>query len=133
MKIGFTGTQKGMTDAQKECVRKGLVAGEHFHHGACVGSDAEAHNIAKEIGSYIVVHPPVDESKMVKCEGDECRTSAKYLERDHNIVDETDVLYACPKSKREILRSGTWATIRYAIKQKKVVLIFWPDGTVEAR
>jgi len=133
MKIGFTGTREGMTDAQKECLSKGLAVGDHFHHGACIGADAEAHTIAKDLGLYIVVHLPLSDKKMIECIGDECRIPTDYLTRDHNIVDETEILYACPKGKKELLRSGTWATIRYAVKTKKIVMIFYPDGTVEAR
>jgi hypothetical protein len=35
---------------------------------------------------------------------------------------------AAPMSSAEILRSGTWATIRYARKAGKPVLIIWPNG-----
>jgi hypothetical protein len=39
------------------------------------------------------------------------------------------MLAACPKGPEE-RRSGTWATVRYARKTGKPVVIFWPDGTV---
>jgi len=133
MKIGFTGTREGMTDIQKERLTKGLASGDHFHHGACVGADSEAHTIAKSLSLYIVVHPPLSKEKMVECIGDECRDAENYLARDQNIVDETEILYAFPKGKKELLRSGTWATIRYALKTKKPVLIFYPDGAMESR
>lgn len=37
--------------------------------------------------------------------------------------------YAAPKDFKEELRSGTWATIRYAVKQQKRVIIIFPDGS----
>ena len=33
-------------------------------------------------------------------------------------------------SQNEILRSGTWATIRYARKKSKKVMLIFPDGTM---
>jgi hypothetical protein len=39
------------------------------------------------------------------------------------------MLIAFPTSKKEILRSGTWACIRYAKKQKKDIFIIYTDGT----
>lgn len=50
--------------------------------------------------------------------------------RNHDIVDATEWLIATPKKFEEI-RSGTWATVRYAKKVKKPVTIIWPDGSIE--
>jgi len=44
-------------------------------------------------------------------------------------VDETEWLWAIPGEFKEVLRSGTWSTIRYARKKGKKVLIIWPDGS----
>jgi predicted Rossmann fold nucleotide-binding protein DprA/Smf involved in DNA uptake len=52
------------------------------------------------------------------------------LDRNRDIVDAAAVLIAAPKEMTETLRSGTWATVRYARKQGKQVWIVWPDGTV---
>lgn len=51
------------------------------------------------------------------------------LERNRDVVDASDVLLACPGGMAEEQRSGTWATIRYARKAGKPVVIVWPDGT----
>jgi hypothetical protein len=53
----------------------------------------------------------------------------KYVERDHDIVDETDMMISFPPTNKEILRSGTWTTIRYARKKKKKLYIIYPDGS----
>mmetsp|Transcript_30358 Transcript_30358/g.39138 ORF Transcript_30358/g.39138 Transcript_30358/m.39138 type:complete len:93 (+) Transcript_30358:152-430(+) len=39
------------------------------------------------------------------------------------------MLIAFPPTSIEIQRSGTWATIRYARKKNKAVMIINPDGT----
>jgi len=53
------------------------------------------------------------------------------LERNRAIVDETDILLAAPLESEEQLRSGTWATVRYARKQHKTVLVIFPNGIVQ--
>lgn len=128
MKVGFTGTQIGMTSKQARVVARMLhgFKPEEFHHGDCVGADADAHSIASQIGLKIVIHPPEYESKRAFCDGDEVRKKKPYLERNHDIVDETDILIATPKSTKEELRSGTWATVRHARKCGKKVIIVGP-------
>jgi predicted Rossmann fold nucleotide-binding protein DprA/Smf involved in DNA uptake len=49
-------------------------------------------------------------------------TKGHELERNHLIVAACDVLNAAPLQDEEILRSGTWATIRYARKAGKTVI-----------
>jgi len=56
---------------------------------------------------------------------------ADYLARNHFIVAYSEELVAAPKSNKEELRSGTWATIRYARKRKRMVTIIYPDGSLE--
>jgi hypothetical protein len=135
--IGFTGTQQGMTPEQKEAVSF-LI--EHFtfvisevHHGDCVGSDAQFHDIAKAHHYYVVLHPPVKEDKRAFCNADEYFPKKDYLVRNRDIVDNSDVLIATPKSKDEEVRSGTWSTVRYARKMKKKVIIVFPDGKTKTR
>lgn len=50
------------------------------------------------------------------------------LARNRDIVDETEILIACPGHMHEELRSGTWSTIRYAVKIQRPHIIIWPDG-----
>jgi hypothetical protein len=145
MRVGFTGTRDGMTDAQRGAFTERIScipAFTEFHHGACVGADEEAaemlwemwHNTDMDARTWVVVAHPANMRRCVSVAA--LRVSEKTLgekpplDRNRDIVDSTDVLFACPKGPEE-LRSGTWSTVRYARKQGRPVVIFWPDGTVE--
>jgi hypothetical protein len=128
VKVGFTGTQDGMTYNQHNAVRKWLVDNkpEEAHHGDCIGSDAEFHDMCFELGIRIVIHPPINPSKRAFKRGAMEKPSKPYLERNDDIIDDTDMVLATPKGRTEELRSGTWATIRHAKKKGKNVVIMWP-------
>lgn len=135
MILGFTGTSAGMSAYQRLALLKILEQGDvgEFHHGDCVGADAEAHDIADSMDISIVIHPPTDTRhrayKTPKGDdwGDMMWLPPKpYLERNHDIVDACDKLIAAPKEDTEQLRSGTWATVRYARKVGKPVVILLP-------
>ena len=134
--VGFTGTRAGLTAKQ----RVGLsVVLEHlrtshsaFHHGDCIGADAEAAVIAQRLGYRIHVHPAeVAKGKRAFTPAVQYYPILLPLQRNRNIVDACDVLVACPRFTHEEQRSGTWATIRYARKAGKHVLAVWPDGELE--
>jgi hypothetical protein len=118
-----------MTPDQKVLVFALLdgIDGLELHHGDCVGADADAHAIARALRARVVVHPPWVTKKRAFCHGNETRDPLPYLERNHHIVDETDMLIATPRGP-ELLRSGTWATVRYARQQGKVIVIIEPGG-----
>lgn len=120
MKVGVTATQEGATDQQLREFRLLLIqlGATELHHGDCVGGDAQAHAIARDLGLKVVIHPPKNPKLRAFCEGDEVRREKDYIPRNHDIVDETDILIGMPKGP-EVLRSGTWSTIRYAIKKDK--------------
>lgn len=137
-KVGFTGTQSGMSAAQKRrlsaflssCKSQSVDRRVEFHHGDCVGADEEAHAIALTAGCYIVIHPPVKEEKRAHCERapktpreDRMRVSVlppvEYLARNVDIVLATEYLIAAPRTNSEVIRSGTWATIRAAERMKR--------------
>ncbi len=51
--------------------------------------------------------------------------------QSNDLARQRGLMVAAPKSFAEELRSGTWATVRYARKQKKPVVIVFPDGSVQ--
>lgn len=130
-RIGFTGTREGMTALQAAVLSEVLSsASAWFHHGDCVGADDEADGIAKRHRLRIFIHPPADSRLRAFCHGDATAETKGFLERNQDIVDATHVLIATPDGFAEVLRSGTWSTIRYARRQRKPHLIIWPDGSV---
>lgn len=142
--IGFTGTQHGMTPEQHQMLQEQMIAASsavgdtEFHHGDCIGADLQAHALAYYMGYKVVIHPPEDESKrafanngIYQMHSAEVLSPKPYLDRNHDIVDACDVLIACPNQMAERQRSGTWATVRYAWRQKKAVILIYPNGFVE--
>lgn len=133
VKIGFTGTQKGLTAEQYKKLSDFISIINNtvleFHHGDCIGADEEFHTICETFNIEIVIHPPLNESKRAFCESGTLLKRKEYLERNRDIVNSTDVMIVCPDSKIEKLRSGTWSTYRYAIRKNKPIFIFYPDGT----
>jgi hypothetical protein len=134
MIVGFTGTRNGMSKSQKKVfketviflMRKELVT--EFHHGDCMGSDDTADTIIKDHFPTIkvVVHPPKESKFRAFCLGSLIKPPKEYLDRNKDIVNESDILIAAPKEQEEVMRSGTWSTIRYAKKQSKPVIILLP-------
>ena len=132
MKYGFTGPESGATHRQLECLRylfSEMLLTE-LHHGDCVGGDAQAHRIAKQHGAYVVAHPPKNPKlrAFVK-DADEVLPEEDYLPRNRKIVKQgTSGLFACVPTYEEILRSGVWATVRYARKEKRRIWLIYPNG-----
>lgn len=131
--VGFTGTQKGTTQAQFRTLRRLLDCEkpDYLHHGDCIGADFELHLMADAMGVPVVLHPPTKTIKrrFVTNNVYFCWPPAGYLQRNQSIVRNSNLLYACPSTYEEELRSGTWSTIRYARKQEKTVVVVFPDGT----
>lgn len=131
MQVGFTGTRHGMTAAQSAAVQNLLAAiiwKDRLHHGDCIGADAEAHNLAESAGFHTVSHPgdipPLRAYKVAT----ETREPKPCLVRNRDIVDETEILIAAPSTDAEVIKSGTWATVRYARKAGRKIYIVNPDG-----
>ncbi len=144
VKVGFSGTQKGMTKSQAEAFRGLLIelyddyeGISEFHHGDCIGADAEAHEyVLTALGYYattIVVHPPSNPKKRAFCKGGEMRPAKPYLTRNGDIVKDTQILIATPGEKTEQLRSGTWSTVRFAVNNARTVYLVYTNGRVMRR
>jgi hypothetical protein len=134
--IGFTGNQDGQTSAQKQSVHDLLLKhqGTHFHHGDCIGSDEQAHAIALALNYAVIIHPPVDPRKRAYCKGATAvREEKPYLKRNSDILKECSIVIATPRSYKEVVRSGTWSTVRRAVDLKRKVLVVFRDGRVVER
>jgi hypothetical protein len=131
VRIGFTGTRRGMTAAQMRVLRDMLA--EHdgeFHHGDCIGADAQSHDVARDLLYEIIVHPPVEASQRAFRLGNLTREPLPYLDRNKAIVHETEVLIAAPGEDIEHLRSDTWSTVRFARKLGRAVWVILPSGAI---
>jgi hypothetical protein len=130
IKIGVTGTREGATDGQLiavVCLFEQFVGQEvELHHGDCTGVDIEVAAIASTFGYKIVCHPPLKTELQGGFGGDEVREAKGYLERDRNIVDETDMLIVIPLHDERQTTGGTWYTHDYAVKKGKPVHVFFP-------
>jgi len=143
MKIGFTGTQSGMTEWQKNSLRETLeyLKGTEFVHDDSPGASQEANEIAFDYGIRIfTIFPPLNGKKRAWCfNPSHSRMDSQwhaiehkgiqvqvrwmpmddYLKRNKHIVDNVDHMISAPKEHQHSLKSGTWSTIRYIWKIKK--------------
>jgi hypothetical protein len=133
--VGFTGTREAddITPVQREWLVNWLTVlwasgARRFHHGDCVGADALAHDVARDLGYWIVGHPPTDERYRAFKKCDELREAEPFLHRNRRIVDESNIMLGVPGGYEQ-LRSGTWSTIRYTERQGKYALGIHPDGS----
>ncbi len=129
--VGFTGTHHGMSRRQKDnlwILLIGLKAKGYrwFHHGDCVGADAEACQMAWELCYLIAQHPPVKDVKRAFTLYHYQYPEDEYLARDRGIVNQSSLLLAAPFEAEEQQRSGTWYTYRYARKIWRPVYLLKP-------
>jgi hypothetical protein len=134
VKVGFTGSRGGITHAQSEqlTIQFHRVGATDLHHGDCRGADEAAHKIGRQLGLYIVGHPPTASGLRAFCVCDQLRDPQPYLVRNRAVILETELLIATP-SGPERLRSGTWATIRYARRMRMPQIVIYPDGHTDCR
>lgn len=135
MRVGFTGTREGMTDDQQVAVSTLLdhLFPTEFHHGDCIGADEQAHGMAfKSHGEFVkrVVHPPTNETLRAFCDGEDSYQPVGYLQRNREIVDESEVLIAAPDGETEDYESGTWYTVRYARRLRRPIFVATPSGRI---
>ncbi len=140
--VGFTGTRRGMTDAQRGAVRAELEYGlEHygifvFTHGDCVGADAEAHTIAISLGIRVEIRPCHYSELRAYCTGAALvHPVADAHVRNRAIVDGCHSMIAAPHVDLwEPLKSGgTRSTIRYGLRKGRRYAICLPSGAREYR
>ena len=147
--VAFTGTRNGMTDEQADAVRYVLEqirldtaslydpapdTPDEFHYGDCVGADEEAFEIAKAREFHTHCHPafPEGDPRRAGTKGaDETYDVFPPLARNKRMVDASDILVAAPSGAYERVRSGTWATIRYARMIDKPIVMVLPSGAIQ--
>ena len=128
MRLGITGTRDGMTLSQEDMFLDVLELFDdvkEFHHGDCIGVDAEAATLVTQYfpNCTTISHPPIKDKFRAFHKSKYVRNPKDYLDRNKDIVECCDVLIAIPAESTEQLRSGTWSTVRYARKLGKPVMI----------
>lgn len=129
--LGMTGTSsQDLTAKQID----GVLVHVHklnpmrVHHGVCIKADEQFHRLIKDNFPRIQIigHPPINKSKMARGLSFHALWEPKeYLVRNRDIVNICDALIALPEGE-EIIRSGTWSTVRYARKMKRPITIVYP-------
>lgn len=135
VKIGFTGTRRGMTAEQKREVSGFLCALKDdlrlkTVHGDRVGADADFHSICREEDIWVQQRPCTLTEFRAYTDAPEIEGPQDPLLRNRRIVRGCDVLLACPSSMTEQGHGGTWYTIREGRRKNKQVVIVYPDGTI---
>ena len=128
----MTSSQKYRVEAELKC--HGVIEELHAHHGNCIGSDAEFHAIVRREDpmARIFVHWPVNTYRCAFLHGDVDLPPKDFGVRDDDIIAAANLMLATPYECHEILRgSGTWMTIRHAIKAGKPIYIYYPDGETQ--
>ncbi|KKL86804.1 hypothetical protein LCGC14_1941090 [marine sediment metagenome] len=133
MRVSFTASsQTSLTHRQ----RRGVLAflQQHcteiteIHLGDCINGDEQIHFLACSLNLWdlIILHPPSNPIKRAYCSAPTTCKPKPYLERNWDIARACDILLAAPQQAKEIIRSGTWATVRYSKQLGKTVIILNP-------
>lgn len=103
-----------------------------FHHGDCVNCDEDAAMLAKALGYLVHAHPPFKDNLRAFSEfNDVIHAPKDFLDRNKDIVDVSGIMIATPHTVNEVIRSGTWSTIRYARSLNRELCIIFPDGSTQ--
>lgn len=134
--LAFTGSKDRITVPQKQRLLCELKTARDqgflwMHNGDCVEGDFIAATLWKSLKRKVMLHPPLrDKYRAFFNKADIVCEPRGYLERDSDMVECSERLYACPQTYDEQRRSGTWTTIRYARKLRLEIVIVFPDGTI---
>ena len=129
MKIGVTGTRHGANVRQLSLIYdilKQVKQPSEFHHGDCIGVDNQTAHMALRLGFKIICHPPLIKTLRSYFPSHEYRLENSFLERNRNIVDETELLIVVPSEMTRQPRGGTWYTYDYAKRHGKHIQLILP-------
>ena len=142
MRLAFTGTRAGMTVPQMEVIEdllRNRTEWKAHGNGLCLGADTQMFTLVLNLRPDMARKgfPSDIPTAQARHYYDQCHELDPIrppLERNQVMVDWATgggLLLATPKEKVEQLRSGTWATVRYARKADLPIIFVFPDG--EAR
>jgi hypothetical protein len=136
--IGFTGARAGMTPAQAHAVDAllGRIAESHPTrplcglHGDCIGADADFDAICKRRAIAVKIRPASIAGMRAGCDSEALAEPRPPLVRNREIVADSELLLACPRTREEVPRSGVWATIRAMRRTGRPLYLVAPDGAL---
>lgn len=130
LRVGFTGSRGPVDLVAREWLSMTLTklqkVGSELLHGSAVGADDCARTIARRVGFVTIAYPSTLRNYLAVGHDDVTRPPRAPLDRNHTIVDLCDVLVAVP-DQPEHLRSGTWATVRYA-RRRGIPIFNWQNS-----
>lgn len=127
--VGFTGSRLGMTPWQRKMFKLVLISRIAnygvgiFHHGLCIGSDAEAHEDAFKARYQIFGHPPIKEDRVYPFNMNEFTWIDRPFSfggRNQRIIIACKVLIATPRAGSV----GTFNAISHAelIRKPRIII-----------
>lgn len=131
MIVGFTGTRNELTEWQKRKIFELLtkLRPRYAHHGMCVGGDDTFNTVCLSLGIMTIGWPSNIPKLVANCRVSYRNNPSPPLERNVWIVKASEVMICCPYENKEIIRSGTWSTIRESRRQHKKRYIFLGQHT----
>lgn len=131
-RIGFTGTRdlqlisderkKGIINFFIDLLDKHVDRDITIIHGGARGVDTYIHDIALVHDLNVEIYP-AHNSPLANEEKYVMALPKNPLSRNKDIVDNSDLIVAVPiDPENEELRSGTWATVRYARKLNREII-----------
>ena len=144
MILTLTATRRGITSAQRAAV-PGLLAAypTTLLHGGAPGGDEELHELISGLRGFLVSNCQVEVYPANASRHMFWKDKARFapfaltvqppehpLVRNQIMATRADHVLACPETAHEVLRSGTWTTVRAARRAGHRVTIIEPDGTV---
>lgn len=117
--FGFTGRADGMTPEQSTKLLERLEFHDFNEHWIALHNDGEGSDQAF--------------AQMVKNLGIRVETTPSDLRpmpRNRELARRVEVLFAAPPTEAFVKHSGTWATIKYAVKAGASVTVITPQGNL---
>jgi hypothetical protein len=143
VKVGFTGTREWPAPVAQiasfvrvvDCIFERYANPTLpmlFNHGDCVGwDDAAARYVEAKFSRVAINKYPSNIAAMTaNAPGVVVASPAPPLERNTAIVGASWIMIACPKEADEVVRSGTWSTVRRTAKANKPLIGVAPNGAL---
>jgi hypothetical protein len=134
--IVTSGSREGMSWQQWMTMRwlLTMLEPELVRHGDCVGSDAQVHDMVARAFPQceLHVHPGFSTGHPLRAhrQGHVEHPPARPCARNHQMVNHTDITIATPFEDEPVLRSGTWATIRYSMSINRPTILIKRNGSI---